>query len=140
MASETCPYLSSVKATVACPNVVDTVFGSIPFYNASVAYVWRRSWKRTWGNPMALTILLKLLYSVLSLICPPIFHCEYKPRFFPAFAAFQAPFCLMQLHFFQDRHYLLRRFERAILLALEHGKVKIAFTPRYAFQLPVNMN
>ena len=36
---ETCTYLSIVKATVACPKLLETVFTSTPFCRARVAYV-----------------------------------------------------------------------------------------------------
>ena len=37
MVSVTCPYLSMVKAVVACPRLLDTVFTSTPFCSANVA-------------------------------------------------------------------------------------------------------
>ena len=40
-----------MKATVACPNRSDTIFGWTPASNASVAKVCRRSWNRISGRP-----------------------------------------------------------------------------------------
>ena len=37
MVSVTCPYLSMVKAVVACPRLLETVFTSTPFCSANVA-------------------------------------------------------------------------------------------------------
>ena len=40
--SVTCPYRSIVKAVVAWPRLLETVFTSTPFCSANVAYPWRR--------------------------------------------------------------------------------------------------
>ena len=49
-------YVARVNPALLCPNMLDTVFTSIPFCKARVAKVCRRSWKRICSNPASLRI------------------------------------------------------------------------------------
>src|SRR5438874_13000193 len=46
--------MSRVIPIEAWPRRSDTTLGWIPFSSINVAWAWRRSWNRTWGNPASL--------------------------------------------------------------------------------------
>ena len=71
MVSVTCLYLSIVKAVVAWPRLLETVFTSTPFCSANVAYPCLRSWKRSSGIPICLAIVLNCLQTVCVAMCDP---------------------------------------------------------------------